>query len=97
MASLAAAGCSGGATAQDPPATQQRHGLADVDPCALLTPDELGAFGFEGPGQPDNGISSEPGCSFEGSPFGVTFYKNQEKSVESYGRQDNWAKFDRVE
>ncbi|GGI97491.1 hypothetical protein GCM10011581_38360 [Saccharopolyspora subtropica] len=95
---LAAAGCGGAESNGDPaPATQQPQGLAEIDPCTLLKPEELTSLGFETSGEPDTGITSEPGCRFNGRPFRATFSKNQEKSVESYGRQDNWAKFDRVE
>ncbi|WP_029535281.1 DUF3558 family protein [Saccharopolyspora spinosa] len=95
---LAAAGCGGGSPKDVSPGSMETdQGLAKVDPCTLLTPDELKSFGFEGPGQPETGITAEPGCSFRGKPFTATFYKNQEKTVESYSKQDNWAKFDRAE
>jgi uncharacterized protein DUF3558 len=99
VALLSAAGCGGGSPKEGSPgSTEQKQALATVDPCTLLTPKELESFGFEGPGQPETGISSEPGCSFRGKPFTATFYKNQEKTVEAYGQQEGtWAKYDRLE
>ncbi|MEV5535521.1 DUF3558 domain-containing protein [Saccharopolyspora shandongensis] len=94
---LAIAACGGPAPDDSPDPTEKPQGLAEIDPCALLTPDELKSFGFEESGEPDSGTSSEPGCRFNGRPFRATFSKNQEKTVESYGKQDNWAKFDRAE
>ncbi|WP_190817987.1 DUF3558 domain-containing protein [Saccharopolyspora pogona] len=96
VAALVIAGC-GGPAAKREPADTQSQGLASVDPCTLLTPDELKSFGFEGPGEPDTTISSEPGCSFRGEPLTVTFYKNQEKTVEAYSHKENWSKFDRLQ
>lgn len=81
-----------GAARPEPPA-----GLAAVDPCALLSDDELTAGGAWLPGRPDDMISAEPGCDYDGSPFFYSFSKNQEKTVESYGAQDTWAKFERRE
>ncbi|QIZ36289.1 DUF3558 family protein [Saccharopolyspora sp. ASAGF58] len=92
---LAITGCGGPTTKQDP--AVQPQGLAAVDPCTLLTPDELKSFGFNSPGEPETTISSEPGCSFSGRPLTVTFYKNQEKTVEAYSHQKNWSKFDRLQ
>ncbi|MER6991458.1 DUF3558 domain-containing protein [Saccharopolyspora hirsuta] len=96
---LALAGCGPSRSSEEPaPGAQQPQALAAVDPCTLLTPEELQSFGFEAPGEPDTGISSEPGCRFNGRPFRATFSKNQEKTVDSYGRQkDTWAKYDRLE
>ncbi|WP_093265153.1 DUF3558 domain-containing protein [Saccharopolyspora shandongensis] len=94
---LAIAACGGPASSDAPPPKEEPQGLAAIDPCALLTPEELKSFGFEESGEPDSSTSSEPGCRFNGRPFRATFSKNQEKTVESYGKQDNWAKFDRAE
>nr|WP_246331260.1 DUF3558 domain-containing protein [Saccharopolyspora hordei] len=92
---LAAAGC-GGSAGQTPDPELKGQGLAQLDPCGILTEDELGAFGLEGPGSPEKGISSEPGCYYNGERTAVIVYKNQEKTVEAYGQQDNWAKFDEL-
>ncbi|MGI8311194.1 DUF3558 domain-containing protein [Saccharopolyspora hattusasensis] len=94
---LAAAGCGGGAAKQKPEPTQEKQGLSQVDPCTMVPPEVLESFGLRGPGEPDSNTSSEPGCYFNGERIAGIFYKNQEKTVESYGRQDNWAKFDRAE
>ncbi|MER7012388.1 DUF3558 domain-containing protein [Saccharopolyspora sp. NPDC000359] len=94
---LAVAGCSAPSAEKEPAPDTQPQGLTAVDPCTLLTPEELAEFGFESPGEPDTGISSEPGCRFNGRPFRATFSKNQEKTVEALGKQDNWAKFDSLE
>ncbi|QIZ36295.1 DUF3558 family protein [Saccharopolyspora sp. ASAGF58] len=96
VAALMIAGC-GGPAAKREPADTQPQGLASVDPCTLLTPDELKSFGFKGPGEPETTISSEPGCSFSGRPLGATFYKYQEKTVEAYSHKENWSKFDRLQ
>lgn len=42
------------------------------------------------------GRASEPGCYYNGERTAVIVYKNQEKTVEAYGQQDNWAKFDEL-
>ncbi|KAA5828455.1 DUF3558 domain-containing protein [Saccharopolyspora hirsuta] len=95
---LGAAGCgTGGETTNAPASTQQNIGLGQVDPCTVLTPEELSSLGFEGPGQKQEGISSEPGCAFDSLEFGITISKNEEKSVEEYGKQDSWAKFDQTQ
>ncbi|MEV0055783.1 DUF3558 domain-containing protein [Saccharopolyspora shandongensis] len=94
---LAAAGCGGGTAKRDPEPAQEKQGLAQVDPCTMVTPDVLESFGLRGPGDPETGISSEPGCYFNGERISGIFYKNQEKTVESYGKQDNWAKYDRLQ
>ncbi|MEV6230671.1 DUF3558 domain-containing protein [Saccharopolyspora shandongensis] len=94
---LGVAGCGGGGdTTKDPAPTQQNQGLGQVDPCAVLTQEELNSLGFEGPGQ-KTGTSSEPGCAFDSMQFGITVSKNEEKTVEAYGKQDSFAKFDRLQ
>ncbi|MGW3471662.1 DUF3558 family protein [Saccharopolyspora sp. NPDC000995] len=95
---LSVAGCSGSSAGPGPSSsTPVSEGLSKVDPCTLLAPEQLESFGFEGPGELETGISSEPGCAFNGKPFGATFYKNQEQTVETYGQQANWAKYDHLE
>ena len=70
-------------------------GLSGTDPCTLLAEDELVSYGVLLPGYPNASISAEPGCDFDGDPFGYSFAKNQQMTVDKYGSQDNWAKFDR--
>lgn len=95
---LGLAGCgTGGGTTNDSTASPQSSGLAQVDPCTVLTPDELSSLGFDGPGEPENTIPSEPGCAFDSLEYGITVSKNQEKSVEEYGQQDSWATFDKTQ
>ncbi|GAB2667977.1 hypothetical protein GCM10027271_29620 [Saccharopolyspora gloriosae] len=96
---LASSGCALNSEADEPDQARPRPatGLSPVDPCALLTADELTERGAWVPGHPNNGITSEPGCDFDGDPFGYSFFKNQRMSVAKYGAQDNWAKFDRRE
>ncbi|MCA1187312.1 MULTISPECIES: DUF3558 family protein [unclassified Saccharopolyspora] len=72
-------------------------GLAKVDPCTMLTEQELAARGGRPPGYPNNDIAAEPGCDFDGDPFGYSFYKNQEMTVERYGERDVWWRFERSE
>ncbi|MEU5853384.1 DUF3558 family protein [Saccharopolyspora shandongensis] len=80
---------------KDPASEQQKNGLAQVDPCTMVSPEVLASFGLRGPGEPETGNSSEPGCYFPGDPISGTFYKNQEKTVAAYGaQQSTWAKFD---
>ncbi|MEU6268747.1 DUF3558 domain-containing protein [Saccharopolyspora shandongensis] len=98
VAVLAVAGCGGPNSTETPASKTQTQGLAAIDPCTLLTPEELKSYGFEAPGEPTSNTASEPGCRFNGRPFRATFYKNQEKTVESYGQQQGtWAKYDRLE
>ncbi|MER5389821.1 DUF3558 domain-containing protein [Saccharopolyspora sp. NPDC002686] len=94
---LALAACGGSVPDDNSAPSEQSKGLAQVDPCGMLTPDELKSFGFEETGELDSTNSSEPGCRFNGRPFRATFSKNQEKTVESFEKQDNWAKFERTE
>ncbi|MEU6129073.1 DUF3558 family protein [Saccharopolyspora sp. NPDC047091] len=100
MTSVSLGGCAldskaGGASAVEEPV--RTVGLAKIDPCTMLTEAELTARGVLPPGQPNEDISSEPGCDFDGEPFGYSFYKNQEMTVGRYGAQSNWAKFERRE
>ncbi|MER7010373.1 DUF3558 domain-containing protein [Saccharopolyspora sp. NPDC000359] len=90
---LAVAGC-GGPAGQTPDPESQTQGLEQLDPCGIFTDDDLQAFGLEGPGSPETGIASEPGCYYNGDRTAVVVYKNQEQTVEAYGQQSNWAKFD---
>lgn len=96
---LAVPGCALRSQAEAPgvDAPVRDTGLASLDPCALLTAEELAARGARSPGYPNRNITAEPGCDYDGDPFGYSFFKNQEMTVESYGAQDNWAKFDRRE
>lgn len=95
---LGTAGCGPGGLAGDdsgePSAPPQEAGLAGVDPCAVLSPEKLTELGLEGPGQPLNDAPSEPGCDYMGDVIGATVSKNQGKTVESYAKQANWAKFE---
>ncbi|MER7010379.1 DUF3558 domain-containing protein [Saccharopolyspora sp. NPDC000359] len=92
---LAVAAC--GAPQEDPAPTRSDQGLAQIDPCTMVPSDVLASFGLREPGDPEGAGSSGPGCYFNGDKIAGIFYKNQEKTVESYGQQDNWAKFDRLE
>ncbi|MCX2733378.1 DUF3558 family protein [Saccharopolyspora sp. NFXS83] len=96
---LAVPGCAVRAQPEVPGAAApaRETGLESTDPCALLTEDELAARGAWPPGYPNRNVPAEPGCDYDGDPFGYSFFKNQEMTVESYGAQGNWAKFDRRE
>ncbi|WP_243793236.1 DUF3558 family protein [Saccharopolyspora gloriosae] len=96
---LAVPGCAlrSQAEAPDAEAPARNAGLDSIDPCALLTEDELTARGAWPPGYPNRNVPAEPGCDYDGDPFGYSFFKNQQMTVESYGAQDNWAEFDRRE
>ncbi|MER5389816.1 DUF3558 family protein [Saccharopolyspora sp. NPDC002686] len=96
---LTVAGCGGPTQGGDPASeAQSQKGLAVVDPCELLAPEQLKSFGFNGPGEPTSIVPSQPGCAFKGEPFSITVFKNEEETVESLGRQEGtWAKFDRLE
>ncbi|MER7010376.1 DUF3558 family protein [Saccharopolyspora sp. NPDC000359] len=94
---LVVASCGRPSSVEGPPTAAAEQGLAKVDMCTLLTPEELESFGFRAPGEPETGSSGEPACAFSGRPFGATFFKNQEMTVEKYSQQDTWAKFDRLE
>ncbi|MCA1227714.1 DUF3558 family protein [Saccharopolyspora sp. 6M] len=96
---LALSGCALNSRADETPAARPKPGtgLADVDPCALLTDAELTSSGASVPGYPNDNISWEPGCDFDGDPFGYSVFKNQEMSVAKYETQAEWARYEHRE
>ncbi|MER7380804.1 DUF3558 family protein [Saccharopolyspora hirsuta] len=94
---LFAASCGGGTTGSGEGATEDpASSLGQVDPCTMLSPEDLAAFGLRGPGEPDDNGASEPGCYFPGDPISGTFFKNQEMTVATYGDKPGiWEKYDR--
>jgi hypothetical protein len=95
VAGCGSGGLAGDETNESPP--PPNAGLAGIDPCTVLSQDDLTAFGLKGPGSPEKGISSEPGCYFDGENIATILYKNQEKTVDAYGKQGNWAQFNKVD
>lgn len=70
VAVLAPAACgSGGPTNTVPrvPAIDDARDARGADPCALLTPDQLGQFGFAPPGTPGQTPEGLPTCEWRGA------------------------------
>lgn len=90
------AGCSalGGSEAPSPPPKDE---LASVDPCQILTPQELSAVGVPGPGQPISDVSWVNQCMYDGNDVGVTVYKDTRSNVEALHSQAQWAKWDPID
>lgn len=102
VALVGTSGCSTGGAAGDkstetsvPSASQ---GLKKVDPCKMLTPQDLKDFGLRGPGKPNTTLPWEPGCDYSrGDPITMTVYKNMRQTVVSAGKKPSWAMFKRIE
>lgn len=91
---LLLAGCSGGEISSAPvPAST--NVLADVDPCALLSAEELQSYGVAGPGEPvDQGIG-EQGCDYFGDAFQFAIYKGEDDSLSYWeGQRDKFGVFE---
>lgn len=80
---LILAGCGGGGDAAPTSEAPKPSALASLDPCTVLSPQELQSIGVQPQGKPvDQGIG-EPGCRFTGGPVRFTVYK-AEKSDRAY-------------
>ncbi|WP_245695559.1 DUF3558 domain-containing protein [Actinopolyspora saharensis] len=106
MALLGVAGCgpgglagdeSEGATGETSAAKPSEEVLAGVDPCGMLSDEELKSFGLELPGEAMSTVPWRPGCDYSGDPFGVMFVKNKRQTADSAAKKDTWAKFERAE
>lgn len=88
--------CGGGASGGTPPTPQVASGLANLDPCKVMTPQQLGADGLPAQGKPQTQLSVEPGCQFDGDQELVTFYKDQEQTVDSYQTNGHWDTYQKI-
>jgi hypothetical protein len=86
------AGCGG----TSPAAQQPPSGLANVDPCKIMNSQQLSADGFGTQSKPVKHFDVEPGCSFDSDKETVSFFKNQTKTVDTYGQQSNWAQYNKT-
>lgn len=98
---LGAAGCSAGGLAGEdasPSPQPTKSGLASLDVCNVLTPEDLAPYGAALPGEPDNVTPSEPGCEYKGEESGIkiTLSKNETKTVDQYGKDTKFDKFEPV-
>lgn len=65
------------------------NGLAKVDPCKIMSPQQLDADGLQTQGTPFNGYgSNEPGCTFKNREIQATFFKDQTKTADTYDQSD---------
>ncbi len=94
---LGTAGCTPGGTAggNDAP-PPKKNGLANVDVCGVLTADDLAPLGIEPKGEPDSVVPSEPGCEYNSNGKTITLSKNETKTVDQYGKDTKFDKFEPV-
>nr|WP_207630988.1 DUF3558 domain-containing protein [Actinopolyspora sp. BKK1] len=106
VALLGVAGCgpgglagdeSEGATEETSAAKSSEEVLAGVDPCGMLSDEELKSFGLELPGETKSPLPWTPGCYYDGDTVSVSFNKNKRQTVDSAAKKDTWAKFERAE
>lgn len=94
LALVGAAGCSALGGGPTPPAKDE---LASVDPCKVLTPQELAPYGVNSPGQPRADVPFQPACDYQSDDFEVSFYKDTRYPVDAIHKQAQWAKWDPVD
>ncbi|GAA4620621.1 DUF3558 family protein [Saccharopolyspora hordei] len=95
-AGLLLAGCaSGGGNDGQTTAPEQKNVLANVDPCNVLSADELQQLGVTEPGEPvDQGVG-EQGCDFDADSYAFAIYKGENDSLAYWkGQRDNFAIFE---
>lgn len=94
VAAVVLAGC-GGAANEAPPPSPPPNVLAGLDPCALLSGQELASFGFAEPGEfIDQGVG-EQGCEFDSEAFMLSLYKSEEGNRAYWDeRRDNFSVFE---
>lgn len=63
----------------------------------MLSPELLGANGYSAEGTPIEQYESEPGCQYAGERMMLSLYKNQEKTVASYGSGKSWAEYTEID
>ena len=89
------AGCSSLGGAEEPPPAPKDE-LASVDPCKVLTPEELARYGIQGPGTPVADVPFQPACQYQGQDYDLSVYKDTQFNVEAIHKQGQWAKWDPV-
>lgn len=73
------------------PSETQSAGLQDFDVCNFFTPEDLASAGVAGPGEPDDNLSFEPGCNYDGDEMDLTLYKAPEDPFDKYMSQGNFG------
>ncbi|NHD18949.1 DUF3558 domain-containing protein [Actinopolyspora sp. BKK1] len=99
---LGALGCSpsGSGDTSDSPSETQASGdnsLESLDPCKLLSEDELKSFGLELPGELDEDLPWRPGCHYSGDPVAAKLSKDTRNTVSSNAEKSTWAEFERIQ
>ncbi|WP_092928040.1 DUF3558 family protein [Actinopolyspora alba] len=98
---LGVTGCSPGGLADDSSETTgakpSDEVLAGVDPCGLLSDEELKSFGLETQGGTRNELPWAPGCYYAGEPVSARLEKNTRQTVASSEKRSTWARFDRTQ
>ncbi|WP_223208096.1 DUF3558 family protein [Actinopolyspora erythraea] len=98
---LGMTGCSPGDITEDSSETTgakpSDEVLAGVDPCGLLSDEELKSFGLETRGEPRSELPWAPGCYYAGEPVTARLEKNTRQTVASSEKRSVWASFDRTQ
>ena len=98
LALVGAAGCSAlGGDKEDASSAPPPNALASLDPCQVLTQQDLSAYGIEGPGTPVKDVPWAPGCMYQSSDLGLSVYADTKDTVESTHSHSQWAKWDNVD
>lgn len=95
-AGLLLAGCSGGGGDATPTKQPEpKNVLANVDPCTVLTTEDVQAFGVNEAGKPvDQGIG-EQGCRYNAGDFRFTLYKGEKDSLSYWeGQRSKFGVFE---
>lgn len=97
VASMALVGCSSGqGEPSAEPSAEPGAGLADFDPCAFLTEEDLATAGVAGPPEKVDAVASQPGCDYEGQDVLLSLTKNQTEGFAEYGK-NNFERFDEID
>lgn len=100
LALFSMAGCAQGGSTEgdsDKPPAPAGAALAKVDPCKIMTPEQLTSAGLPTQGEAIGQFDFEPACNYSGDVATITLSRNATTTLDALGGQSNWGEFTKID
>lgn len=77
--------------------TADSEPLARVDPCRVLSAEQLGSLGLPPNGTIRHQETEKVGCTYPGTVLTLTVYRVRTETLEAFGERGHWSEFAPIE